>query len=290
MYDGSIASNAAYRPARRHDRLSGTRVLKGEVPELVRVEEEGQTMTVPLRRGQKGGAFLDLRGARRFVRGLSLPGARVLDLFSYTGTLGAAAERAGAGEIWHVDASRAALELGFVEADAFRWVRELASGERFDLVLADPPQMTSRVSQVPSALQAYRRLYRALAGHVAEGGTLLACCCTSRIDLESFRDVVRRSLGEGFRLVERLPPEPDHPVAFREADYLKVLVSAAGEKEQGGLTPLSSFLWPRPDIEARNSALLFALAHLVEQELHRFHLREGREHLAQEPDAVESAS
>lgn len=222
--------------ARRQDRRSEARVLRGAVPELVRVEEEAQGMTVPLRWGQKSGAFLDLRGLRRFVRGLGLEGARVLDLFAYTGTLGAAAETAGASEIWHVDRSRAALELGaahhaedasrhrFVEADAFRWVRELEAEERFDLVLSDPPQMTSRTSQVPAAIRAYERLYGALRGHVADGGILVACCCTSRIDPKSFRSVVERSLGAGFRFIERLPPEPDHPVAFPEADYLKVLV------------------------------------------------------------------
>ena len=220
---------------RRQDRRRGTRVLRGSVPELVRVAEEGQEITVPLRWGQKSGAFLDLRGLRRLIRRLALSGARVLDLFSYTGTLGWAAERAGATEIWHVDSSRDALELGaaqhardpsrhrFIEADAFRWVQELA-GESFDLVLVDPPQMTSEMRQVPGALRAYERLYGALAGHVGEGGTLVACCCTSRIDFASFRDVVERSLGERFRFVERLPPEADHPVTFREADYLKVLV------------------------------------------------------------------
>ncbi|HSF18463.1 MAG TPA: class I SAM-dependent methyltransferase [Vicinamibacteria bacterium] len=221
---------------RRLDADPGTRVVFGNVPETIRVKEDGQQMTVPLRIGQKGGTFLDLRGLRRLIRQSDLAGKSVLDLFSYTGSLGAAAELAGAARIWHVDSSASALALGeashtlvpdrhrWIHADAFDWVAQLDPAERFDLVLVDPPQMTSQSRQVPRALSAYRRLYHSLAPHVSPEGVLVACCCTSRIEPTRFRALVAESLGAGFHFLARVPPELDHPVRFPEADYLKVLV------------------------------------------------------------------
>ncbi|HEY7697002.1 MAG TPA: class I SAM-dependent methyltransferase [Vicinamibacteria bacterium] len=222
--------------SRRHDETSGPRTLFGRVPERVQFQEEAQSITVAPWWGQKSGTFLDLRGLRRFLRTSKLEGARVLDLFSYSGTLGAAAEIAGAARIWHVDSSRAALDLGaehhrldpekhrYTEADVFEWLKALPSEELFDLAIADPPSMTSRTAQVPKALRTYEALYRKLATHVKPGGMVIACCCTSRVDLDTFLVTVRRALGRDFRYLTRLPPEPDHPVTFKEADYLKILL------------------------------------------------------------------
>ena len=222
--------------ARRHDETSGTRTLFGRVPERVQFLEDGQALTVAPHWGQKSGSFLDLRGLRRHLRTLERKAASVLDLFSYSGTLGAAAEIAGASRIWHVDSSRAALDLGeeahvldpekhrFIEADVFEWLPTLALEERFDLAIADPPSMTSRTAQVPKVMRAYDALYRKLAAHVNPGGMVVACCCTSRVDADVFLVTVRRALGRDFRFLSRLPPEPDHPVGFKEADYLKILL------------------------------------------------------------------
>lgn len=185
--------------------------------------------------GQKSGAFLDLRGLRREVAAMPLVGARVLSLFSYTGMLGRAAEHAGAREIWQVDASEPALALAAshhmaeparfrsVVADVFDWLPALDAGERFALVVVDPPSMTSRRDQVPRALAAYRRLYRAAARHVAPGGVLVAACCTSRITRAELHRTVAQALGPEFALERELAPEVDHPVTFAEADYLKIL-------------------------------------------------------------------
>lgn len=221
---------------RRHDETSGPRTLFGRVPDLVSFSEDGQALTVAPHWGQKSGSFLDLRGLRRFLRTAELGGASVLELFSYSGTLGAAAEIAGASRIWHVDSSRAALDLGrerhcldpgkhrHTEADVFEWLPSLGLDERFDLAIADPPSMTSRMAQVPRVMRAYDALYRKLSLHVNPGGMLVACCCTSRVDPDAFLATVRRALGPDYRFLRRLPPEPDHPVGFREADYLKILL------------------------------------------------------------------
>ncbi|HEU5058898.1 MAG TPA: class I SAM-dependent methyltransferase [Kofleriaceae bacterium] len=228
-----------WKPAHRRAAAgpAALRALRGQVPaEPIEIREGPLVMRVDLA-GQKSGAYLDLRGLRRWILAQEdLAGARVLNLFSYTGTLGLAARRAGAAEVWNVDSSRGALALAArfhgggardQVADVFEWLPRLDRAERFDLLIADPPPMTSRVAQVEGALAAYRRLYRAAAHHVVPGGRVVACCCTSRIDARSFQQAVVTGLGKGFRFERRIPPEVDHPVGFPEADYLKVLVFRA---------------------------------------------------------------
>ncbi len=82
--------------------------------------------------------------------------------------------------------------------------------------------MTSAVRDIPSALAAYRKLYRSVRSRVAVGGTIAAICCTSRINRHAFTTVVRDTLGNQFSHSLEIPAEPDHPAAFAEADYLKV--------------------------------------------------------------------
>ncbi len=227
-----------WKPA--HRRAAGgpaaLRALVGDLPpDPIEIREGPLSFRVDLA-GQKSGAYLDLRGLRRWLLAQELGGARMLNLFSYTGTLGLAARQAGAAEVWNVDSSRRALEVAArfhgggahdQAADVFEWLPRLRPSERFDLIVADPPPMTSRVAQVEGALAAYRRLYRTAAPHVAPGGRIVACCCTSRIDARSFQRAVVTGLGKGFRFERRIPPEVDHPVGFPEADYLKVLVFSA---------------------------------------------------------------
>jgi len=238
---------AVWKPAHRRRGQAGAalRALAGELPaEPLRVREGALELRVDLAHGQKSGAYLDLRGLRRWISGQDLTGRRVLNLFSYTGWLGLAAERAGAALVASVDSSAAALEFAarhhagpdgrqsFTVADVFEWLParaaqlardpERAGGERFDLVIADPPPMTSRMTQVERTLTAYRRLYGAAGRLVAPGGRVVACCCTSRVGERDFVRAAASGLGPGFRFVRRLPPEVDHPVGFPEADYLKI--------------------------------------------------------------------
>jgi 23S rRNA (cytosine1962-C5)-methyltransferase len=87
------------------------RVLRGQPGPEVRFREGALTLTARPLTGQKSGTFLDLRGLRRRLASMKLDGARVLNLFAYTGTLGLACEHAGAKEILQVDRAMAALEL-----------------------------------------------------------------------------------------------------------------------------------------------------------------------------------
>jgi 23S rRNA (cytosine1962-C5)-methyltransferase len=212
---------------------AGVRALARWAGARVAAHAGAAIVVVDVAHGQKSGAFLDLRGLRRWVRAQPLAGASVLNLFSFTGMCGVAAARAGATSITHVDASAAALAWGrahhgapgatFVEADIFAWLPAQAPGAH-QLVIVDPPSMTSRAEQVPAALAAYRRLHAAAAPHVAPGGALVVACCTSRIGRDAFRSTAVRAIGPGFSLEQELAPEPDHPVGFPQGDYLKVLV------------------------------------------------------------------
>lgn len=224
-------------PAKRQMRTtSERRILSGQPPAKIKVTEGKLEFWVEPLSGQKSGAFLDLRGLRKWISQHKLSGARVLNLFSYTGTLSASAEVAGAKEIWSVDISKGALETAkqlhakdvkkhkFIDADIFTWLEKLAPNEMFDLIVNDPPNMAAERTQVPQALRAYQKLYRLLAPHVKVGGWLAACCCTSRIDRHQFQLAVQQTLGNKFKLEKTLTPEDDHPVGFPEGDYLKLLL------------------------------------------------------------------
>jgi 23S rRNA G2069 N7-methylase RlmK/C1962 C5-methylase RlmI len=213
------------------------RLLRGAaIPDVVRFREGTLALSASPGSGQKSGSFLDLRGLRRDLAERDLAGARVLDLFAYTGGNGLACERAGATSILHVDASEDALLFGeahhtldpakhsWLEADIFEWLPAFDRHEKFDVVIVDPPSMTSNMDQVPRVLAAYKKLYTQTKSHVTDGGLLVACCCTSRVNRGSFRKTVGDALGGGFALERELTPEIDHPVGFPQADYLKILI------------------------------------------------------------------
>jgi 23S rRNA (cytosine1962-C5)-methyltransferase len=237
-----FATHVVWKPAHRRVGAAPAgdappRILAGApVPEEVAFREGALTFVARPTLGQKSGTFLDLRGLRRRVAAMPLDGKRVLNLFAYTGTLGRAAEVAGAREIWQIDRSVSALELGekshaadpakytWIAGDIFDWLPDLDAGEMFDVVIVDPPSMTSRISQVPDVLSATGRLYSRVARHVAPGGMVIACDCTSRVSRATFRSTVGGVLGKAFALEDELAVEPDHPVGFPEADYLKILL------------------------------------------------------------------
>ncbi|HLL22420.1 MAG TPA: class I SAM-dependent methyltransferase [Kofleriaceae bacterium] len=228
------AANVVIAPAhRRRGVPQPVRVISGAPPEVATFVEDGLAYAVDLAEGQKTGTYLDLRGLRSAIAGLPLAGARTLNLFSYTGMLGRAAEAAGATDITHVDQSARALTFArthhatdpsrhhYIEADIFAWLPTFEA-QPFDLVIVDPPSMTSSKAQVPKVLAAYKKLYKTARTHVAPGGRLVAACCTSRIERAVFARTVKDALGEGFTQEHELPVELDHPVGFPQADYLKI--------------------------------------------------------------------
>lgn len=223
-------------------------VLAGEAPPPeVTVREHGLRFLANLREGQKTGLFLDHREHRRRIRDRA-EGARVLNLFGYAGGFSVAALAGGAREAWTVDVAGPALRDAdrnvaanaldparhrAVEADVFALLPDLAAaGERFDLVILDPPSLARRKAQRARAVRAYRRLNAGAASLLAPGGVLATASCTAQVAPAAFEAAVRGGLedaGVDLRLAERGRQPLDHPVlpTFPEGRYLKCLVFEA---------------------------------------------------------------
>ena len=215
---------------------------EGEVPDSVQLVEHGVRFRVPLQDGQKTGWFFDhCENRRRLHRYVA--GARVLDVFSYLGAWGLQAACHGASELVCVDSSAPALDhlahnaaLNGVadrvqarQGDAFEVLRELRdAGERFDVVVLDPPAFIKRRKDLKAGVAAYRRINELAMGLLGEAGFLVSASCSHHLDEPSLTRLVQESArhsGRLLRLLERGYQGPDHPVhpAMPETAYLKAL-------------------------------------------------------------------
>jgi 23S rRNA (cytosine1962-C5)-methyltransferase len=221
------------------------RALLGDAPPVpIVVREAGMQLEVDVVRGQKTGLFLDQRPNRALVGRLAA-GARVLNLFAYTGGFSLAAALGGATRVTTVDLARPAIDAArrnftrsgvdpapheFVAADC----REFLAGARresraWDLVVCDPPSFAPSERARPAALHAYRELNAASLAVVAPGGLLATASCSSHVTEADLRAVVAEAATEVGRdavVVYAGGAGPDHPVApaFPEGRYLKFLL------------------------------------------------------------------
>jgi 23S rRNA (cytosine1962-C5)-methyltransferase len=229
-------------------------LLAGELlPEPVTFRERGLTFVADLAAGQKTGFFLDQRENRHLVRTLS-SGRRVLNLFSYTGAFGVAALAGEAARVVQVDVSEPALVLArenhrangqrvdepgapaaTVCADVFEDLRaRAADGEKWDVVVTDPPAFAKRKGDVERACRGYKDVNRLALSLLSPGGVLLACSCSGAVSADLFQKVLFSAAldaGREVRLLERRGAGPDHPVSLDcpEGEYLKAfLLEAAG--------------------------------------------------------------
>ena len=221
-------------------------VLFGDAPPaLVNFRENGLVFDADVVRGQKTGHFLDQRDNRARVRDLAA-GARVLDVFSCTGGFTVHAAAGGAKSVHSIDLSPHAIEgtrrnlahnhaipavarceTHGVVGDAFSVMRGMiAKGERFDLIIVDPPSFASKQSDVGSAMAAYRKLTELAVRLTARGGVLVQSSCSSRVGADAFFATVTEaasSLGRPLDEIERTYHGVDHPVGFAQGSYLKTL-------------------------------------------------------------------
>jgi 23S rRNA (cytosine1962-C5)-methyltransferase len=217
----------------------------GEVTGPVEVEEGGAVFLADVLAGQKTGWFFDQRDNRAFIAGLSA-GARVLDLYCYTGGFAVAAAQGGASSVLGIDRSEAALALAteaaarnglgalcdFRRAEVFAEAASRASaGERFDVVIADPPAFARSRRDVPAALRGYRKLARLAASLTGPGGIVFLASCSHNVAAADFAEAVRRGLadaGRVARILREAGAGADHPVhpALPESAYLKSLTLA----------------------------------------------------------------
>jgi 23S rRNA (cytosine1962-C5)-methyltransferase len=221
------------------------KVARGALEGRVLVREGGASFPVEPLAGQKTGWFFDQRENRAFVTRLA-KGARVLDLYCGAGGFAISAARAGASEVVAIDRSELALALAreaarlneveerleFRRGEAFAEAARLAeAGERFDLVIADPPSFAKSKKDLGAALRGYRKLARLSARLVARGGILFIASCSYHTSGEEFAEAVRRGLqdaGRSARILRQAGAGPDHPIhpALPESAYLKTLTLA----------------------------------------------------------------
>ncbi len=207
------------------------------------VEEGPARFAVALGAGQKTGLYLDQRDNRLLVAGLA-QGRRMLDAFCYAGGFACQALLAGASSALLVDSSADALEAArgnlarngvaeraFVGAgNAFDALRELeARGERFGLVVLDPPPFTRRKDAVEAALRGYKEINLRGLRLLERGGLLATFSCSHHVTPALFEDICRQAAGDAgvrVRIRATLTQSRDHPVLLTvpETHYLTGLL------------------------------------------------------------------
>ena len=225
----------------------GMELYKGfigkEFPTLVEIQENGVRYQVDIKDGQKTGFFLDQKYNRLAIQKLCKD-ARVLDCFTHTGSFALNAGIAGAKEVTGVDASELAVHqaqenaklngldktVKFICEDVFELLPKLEEeGEKYDVVILDPPAFTKSRSSVKNAVKGYREINIKGLKLVKDGGYLATCSCSHFMTQELLAKTVReaaRSAHKRLRQVEFRTQSPDHPIlwAADESYYLKFYI------------------------------------------------------------------
>lgn len=218
----------------------------GQSPPRVALIENGTRFLAPLSDGQKTGWFYDQRLNRQWLKGL-VSGGRVLDVFSYIGGFAVQAAVFGAKRVTAVDASQAALELAEENArqngveecfeglvgDAFEVLKGLwEEGQRFDVVVVDPPAFIKKKKDHRQGRQAYQRINELALRLLTPDGLLLSASCSMHLERQELVELVQHGgakQGLHLRLLREGMQGPDHPVhpAIPETRYLKAILCQA---------------------------------------------------------------
>jgi 23S rRNA (cytosine1962-C5)-methyltransferase len=239
---GAVVKNGTGRARALEGLPEETAVLWGSVRGPVEVPMNGAIYLADLIGGQKTGLFFDQRENHAFAARLA-QGARVLDVFAHVGGFGLAALAGGAASALAVDGSAPALALANQGAermgvadrfatrqgDAFDTLAALGKeGDRFELVVCDPPAFAPSKPALEPGLRAYEKVARLAAPLVTPGGFLALCSCSHAADLARFRLACVRGIGRAGRQGQLVhtgfagPDHPQHP-ALPESGYLKAL-------------------------------------------------------------------
>ena len=210
-------------------------------PDEVTILEAGLQFTAPLVDGQKTGWFYDQTANRAWLRQQLRPGVRVLDVCSYVGGWGVSAMAAGASYALCVDSSQTALDwaqrnaqangvsLAVQKGDAFDVLESLhAQGERFDVLVVDPPAFIKRRKDLPKGEAAYRKLNQLALRLATPEALLVSCSCSWHLPAETLPALLQAAAsheGQVLRIIASGGQSPDHPVhpAMPETRYLKAL-------------------------------------------------------------------
>lgn len=221
-----------------------TGVLAGQAPpQALMVEENGVRYRVDVQHGHKTGFYIDQRDNRWLVQ-QHAAGRDVLNCFCYTGGFSLAALRGGASRVVSIDSSGEALQVAranlavndfgparaqWHDADAFKTLRQLYdAGERFDLIVLDPPKFAPSREHVDRAARAYKDINLSGFKLLRPGGLLATYSCSGAIGMDLFQKIVAGAAadaGVDARILRRLSAGVDHPMltSFPEGEYLKGL-------------------------------------------------------------------
>ena len=228
-------------------RQEGMEPYKGFIGEAfdtnVRIVENGVSYIVDVKEGQKTGFFLDQKYNRLAIHKLCKD-ARVLDCFTHTGSFALNAGIAGAKEVTGVDASESAVSrahenallnglqerVSFLCEDVFELLPRLEEqGEKYDVVILDPPAFTKSRNSIKNAIKGYREINLRAMKLVKDGGFLCTCSCSHFMDYELFTKTIgqaAQNVRKRLRQVEYRTQAPDHPIlwAADESYYLKFYI------------------------------------------------------------------
>lgn len=248
MAEDGIVIRGVYERSDAKVRLNeGMERVKGFIGEEfdtnVPIEENGVKYIVDVKDGQKTGFFLDQKYNRLAIQRLC-KGAKVLDCFTHTGSFALNAGIAGAASVLGVDASELAVRqaeenaalnglsdtVRFKCEDVFELLPELEhAGEKFDVVILDPPAFTKSRSSIKNAVKGYREINLRAMKLVKNGGYLATCSCSHFMDYELFTKTIHQAaqnVHKRLRQVEYRTQAPDHPIlwAADESYYLKFYI------------------------------------------------------------------
>ena len=205
------------------------------------VTENGHRFAVNWEEGQKTGFFIDQRFNRELV-GRYAAGRTVLNTFCYTGGFSVYALAGGAKEVCSIDASERAVRLAdenvrlnFGEqaahtslvCDAVEYLKDI--GDKYDMIILDPPAFAKHHKVLGNALQGYKRLNARAISQIRKGGVLFTFSCSQAVSKELFRTTVFTAAaiaGRKVRILHQLTQPADHPINIYhpEGEYLKGLV------------------------------------------------------------------
>ena len=209
----------------------------------ITIVENGIKLGVDIVNGQKTGYFLDQKfnrdAAAQFCKG-----KRVLDTFTHTGAFGLNAFKAGAREVISVDISPEAVEMvnhniklnnaqnkmTAVCADVFDLLKQYeANGEKFDVIILDPPAFTKSAKMIEKAYGGYKEINLRAMRLLTPGGILITCSCSYFMETKMFCDVIMHAAMDSHKkiqILEKRGAGPDHPVlsGYPKSEYLKCVV------------------------------------------------------------------
>ncbi len=214
----------------------------GELPpELLPISEHGMKLLVDIRTGHKTGYYLDQRDSRFATRRYAQD-KRVLNCFSYTGGFAVSALLGGCREVISVDTSQAALDVArqnielngldvtkaqFVRDDVFKLLRSYRDqGEKFDLIVMDPPKFVENKNQLAGACRGYKDINMLAMQLLNPGGMLLTFSCSGLMATDLFQKIIADAAVDAHRdvqFIEQFRQAADHPViaSYPEGLYLK---------------------------------------------------------------------